>query len=165
ARLVPGAQGGRLRDRLRATLRRQPLSHARAPHRRARRALRRLDERRRRRGRAPLRSLRRRRPLGMAVAVSEHQRANVSVARRARGSTRVFSRDHKVIARQFLWLGLAFLLVGGLMAMVMRWQLAYPGRPAPLVGVVSPSSYTTLFTLHGTIMIFFAITPILIGAF
>src|SRR5262245_51012847 len=79
--------------------------------------------------------------------------------------SRVFSRDHKVIARQFLWLGLAFLLVGGLMAMVMRWQLAYPGRPAPLLGVVSPSSYTTLFTLHGTIMIFFAITPILIGAF
>jgi cytochrome c oxidase subunit 1 len=82
-----------------------------------------------------------------------------------RGLGRLFSRDHKVIARQFLWLGLVFLLVGGLMAMVMRWQLAYPGRPAPLVGVVSPASYTTLFTLHGTIMIFFAITPILIGAF
>ncbi|MGZ3428048.1 MAG: cytochrome c oxidase subunit I, partial [Polyangia bacterium] len=80
--------------------------------------------------------------------------------------TRIFSRDHKVIARQFLWLGLVFLLVGGLMAMVMRWSLAYPGRPLPLVGyVVSPSGYTTLFTMHGTIMIFFAVTPILIGAF
>jgi cytochrome c oxidase subunit 1 len=78
----------------------------------------------------------------------------------------IFSRDHKVIARQFLWLGLVFLLVGGLMAMVMRWSLAYPGRPLPLFGyVVSPSSYTTLFTMHGTIMIFFAVTPILIGAF
>ena len=31
--------------------------------------------------------------------------------------------------------------------------------------MVTPSSYTTLFTMHGTIMIFFAITPILIGAF
>jgi len=82
-----------------------------------------------------------------------------------RGLGRVLSRDHKVIARQFLWLGLVFLLVGGLMAMVIRWNLAYPGRPAPLYGVVSPASYTTLFTLHGTIMIFFAITPILIGAF
>ncbi len=78
----------------------------------------------------------------------------------------MFSRDHKVIARQFLWLGLVFLLVGGLMAMVMRWNLAYPGRPLPLFGyVVTPSSYTTLFTLHGTIMIFFAVTPLLIGAF
>ena len=86
---------------------------------------------------------------------------------------RVFSRDHKVIARQFLWLGLVSLLIGGLMAMVMRWQLAYPGRHVPLLGllfassggVVSPRSYTTLFTLHGTIMIFYAVTPILIGAF
>ena len=73
-------------------------------------------------------------------------------------------RDHKVIARQFLWLGLSFLLVGGLMALVMRWSLAYPGRAIAGI-VVSPSSYTTLFTMHGTIMIFFAITPILIGAF
>ena len=81
-------------------------------------------------------------------------------------AARIFSRDHKVIARQFLWLGLVFLLVGGLMAMVIRWNLAYPGRPLPLFGyTVTPSSYTTLFTLHGTIMIFFAVTPILIGAF
>ena len=80
--------------------------------------------------------------------------------------SRLFSRDHKVIARQFLWLGLVFLLLGGLMAMVIRWNLAYPGRPLPLFGyAVSPSSYTTLFTMHGTIMIFFAITPLLIGAF
>jgi cytochrome c oxidase subunit 1 len=79
--------------------------------------------------------------------------------------SRVFSRDHKVIARQFLWLGLVFLLVGGLLAAVMRWNLAYPGRPLPILGPVTPASYTTLFTLHGTIMIFFAVTPILIGAF
>jgi cytochrome c oxidase subunit 1 len=78
----------------------------------------------------------------------------------------VFSRDHKIIARQFLWLGLSFLLVGGLMAMVIRWNLAYPGRPLPLFGyVVTPATYTSLFTMHGTIMIFFAVTPILIGAF
>ncbi|HXU73265.1 MAG TPA: cbb3-type cytochrome c oxidase subunit I [Polyangia bacterium] len=76
----------------------------------------------------------------------------------------IFSRDHKVIARQFLWLGLAFLAVGGAMAIVIRWSLAYPGRA--IAGyVVTPSSYTTLFTMHGTIMIFFAVTPILIGAF
>jgi cytochrome c oxidase subunit I len=72
--------------------------------------------------------------------------------------SRVFSRDHKVIAQQFLWLGLVFLLVGGLFAIVIRMQLARSG-------VVSPATYTTLFTVHGTIMIFFAITPLLIGAF
>jgi cytochrome c oxidase subunit 1 len=72
--------------------------------------------------------------------------------------SRLFSRDHKVIARQFLWLGLVFLLVGGAFAVVIRMQLAHPG-------IVAPSTYTSLFTLHGTIMIFFAITPILIGCF
>jgi len=87
---------------------------------------------------------------------------------------RVFSRDHKVIAKQFLALGLLFLAVGGFMAMLIRWQLANPGQPVPLVGralfgpaggIISPAAYTSLFTMHGTIMIFFAVTPILIGTF
>ncbi|HTB57704.1 MAG TPA: cbb3-type cytochrome c oxidase subunit I [Polyangia bacterium] len=86
----------------------------------------------------------------------------------------VFSTDHKVIGRQFLFLGLAFLAVGGLMAMLIRWQLGSPGAPVPLVGkllfgpsggVISPVAYTALFTMHGTIMIFFAVTPVLIGGF
>jgi cytochrome c oxidase subunit 1 len=86
----------------------------------------------------------------------------------------VFSHDHKVIGRQFLFLGLGFLAVGGLMAMLIRWQLARPGAPVPVVGkllfgpsggVISPVAYTALFTMHGTIMIFFAVTPILIGGF
>ena len=46
----------------------------------------------------------------------------------------VFSTDHKVIAKQFLWLGLGFLAVGGSMAMLIRWQLANPGAPFPLIG-------------------------------
>jgi cytochrome c oxidase subunit 1 len=86
----------------------------------------------------------------------------------------VFSTDHKVIGRQFLFLGLGFLAVGGLMAMLIRWQLARPGQPVPVIGrllfpgaggVISPAAYTSLFTMHGTIMIFFAVTPILIGGF
>ncbi|HEX2659539.1 MAG TPA: cbb3-type cytochrome c oxidase subunit I, partial [Polyangia bacterium] len=86
----------------------------------------------------------------------------------------IFSVDHKVIGRQFLWLGLIFLAVAGTLAMLIRWQLAHPGVPVPVVGglffpasggVVSPAAYTALFTMHGTIMIFFALTPILIGGF
>src|SRR5438105_13753024 len=85
----------------------------------------------------------------------------------------VFSTDHKVIAKQFLWAGLIFLAVGGLLAMMIRWQWAYPGEPVPVLGmmlprskgVITPAAYQTLFTMHGLIMIFFAITPILIGAF
>jgi cytochrome c oxidase subunit 1 len=86
----------------------------------------------------------------------------------------VFSFDHKVIGKQFLWYGIAFLGIGGIMALMIRWTLAFPGEPFPVIGqflfpntngVVPPDTYAMLFTLHGTIMIFYAITPILIGAF
>jgi cytochrome c oxidase subunit 1 len=85
----------------------------------------------------------------------------------------VFSIDHKVIAQQFLWAGLVFLLVGGALAMLIRWQWGFPYRPVPVVGrllfggegAIGPASYQQIFTTHGLIMIFFAITPILIGTF
>src|SRR5665648_298190 len=86
----------------------------------------------------------------------------------------IISFDHKVIAKQFLWYGIFFLGLGGMMALLIRWTLAYPGVPFPVLGsilfsdsagVVPPDTYAMLFTMHGTIMIFYAITPILIGAF
>ncbi len=86
----------------------------------------------------------------------------------------IFSIDHKVIAKQFLWAGLIFLAFGGTEAMLIRWQWAYPGQPVPVLGpllfaksggAIAPSHYASIFTTHGLVMIFFAITPILIGAF
>lgn len=86
----------------------------------------------------------------------------------------VFSFDHKVIAKQFLWYAIFFLGVGGMMALMIRWTLAYPGEAFPVIGkmmfpetggIIPPDTYASLFTLHGTIMIFYAITPLLIGAF
>ncbi len=86
----------------------------------------------------------------------------------------VFSVDHKVIGIQFLFSGLIFMVLGGLMAMAIRWQLAWPWTEMPVVGrllfpqtgkVISPEFYTVLFTMHGTVMIFFVIIPLLTGAF
>jgi len=86
----------------------------------------------------------------------------------------VFSHDHKVIAKQFMWFGLVWLGIGGIMAMMIRWQLAHPGDPIPAIGmflfprtdgVLDPATYNTLFTMHGTIMIFLGLTPLMIGAF
>jgi cytochrome c oxidase subunit 1 len=85
----------------------------------------------------------------------------------------VFSTDHKVIGLQFLFSGLLFLVLGGLMAMAIRFQLAWPWRPMPGLawlfpatgGAITPEFYTMLFTMHGTIMIFFTIIPLLTGAF
>lgn len=87
--------------------------------------------------------------------------------------TYVFSRDHKIIGLQFLFSTLLWFLVGGILALGIRWQLAYPWQPMPIVGKwlfaeegqISPEFYTTLFTMHATVMIFFVIIPILAGAF
>ncbi|MFN0118470.1 MAG: cbb3-type cytochrome c oxidase subunit I [Elusimicrobiota bacterium] len=85
----------------------------------------------------------------------------------------VFSTDHKYIALQYLFTGLIFLVLGGVLALLIRWQLAHPWQPIPFLGKfifqesgggVSPEAYPMLFTMHGGIMVFFAVTPILIGA-
>src|SRR6266511_862635 len=89
-------------------------------------------------------------------------------------NTYVFSRDHKVIGMQFLFSTLLWFLVGGLLALGIRWQLAWPWSDMPVIGRMlysaeggqtSPEFYTTLFTMHATVMIFFVIIPILAGAF
>ncbi len=46
----------------------------------------------------------------------------------------IFSTDHKMIGKQFLLLGLMMLLLGGGLALLIRWQLAYPEKPLPLLG-------------------------------
>src|SRR5512133_4016001 len=46
----------------------------------------------------------------------------------------VFSTDHKVIGIQYAITALLFLLFGFSLMMLMRWQLAYPGAPLPLLG-------------------------------
>jgi cytochrome c oxidase subunit 1 len=89
-------------------------------------------------------------------------------------STYVFSLDHKIIGLQFLFSTLLWFLVGGLLALGIRWQLAYPWQDMPVIGrmlfaeqggQISPEFYTMLFTMHATVMIFFVIIPILAGAF
>ena len=87
--------------------------------------------------------------------------------------TYVFSSDHKMVARQFLFLGLFMMIIGGLLAMLIRWQLAWPETPVPGLGwllrdtegVLPPEAYNMAFTMHATLMIFFVIMPILAGAF
>src|SRR6266487_6500687 len=87
----------------------------------------------------------------------------------------VFSTDHKIIGIQFLFLSLFFLLVGGLLAMQIRWQEGFPGQPMPggsllpetmaAGGVLLPEYYLELVTMHGTFMVFFAIMLLLVGVY
>ncbi|MGH2626167.1 MAG: cytochrome c oxidase subunit I, partial [Anaerolineales bacterium] len=88
----------------------------------------------------------------------------------------VFSQDHKVIGIQYGFTSLLFLLFGFTLMMMMRWQLAFPGRPIPLVGgllgdtnapggILVPEFYNQLGAMHGTIMVFLGIVPLAVGAF
>src|SRR5215813_2649924 len=89
--------------------------------------------------------------------------------------TYIFSTDHKMIGRQFLFLGLFMLIIGGLLAMMMRWELAWPETNIPLMGwvpepymyggILPPQTYNAFFTMHATIMIFFVVMPIMVGCF
>ncbi|MFN5299832.1 MAG: cbb3-type cytochrome c oxidase subunit I [Planctomycetaceae bacterium] len=86
----------------------------------------------------------------------------------------IFSTDHKVIGIQFLITTLLMLMVGGALALGVRWQLAFSWLELPVIGRlvfgnqgggISPEFYTMLFTMHASVMIFLVIIPILAGAF
>src|SRR5947208_7733664 len=88
----------------------------------------------------------------------------------------VFSQDHKVIGIQYAITGLLFLLFGFTLMMIMRWQMAFPGRPIPLIGpylgnanapggIMLPEFYNQLGAMHGTIMVFMGVVPLAVGGF
>ncbi|HET9135474.1 MAG TPA: cbb3-type cytochrome c oxidase subunit I, partial [Candidatus Kapabacteria bacterium] len=95
----------------------------------------------------------------------------------------IFSTDHKMIAKQFLFSSSFFLLVGGLLALVVRLQLGWPDHTGWFYkmmsgvfssifsekmitgGIILPEFYNSAFTMHATFMIFFAVMPFLMGTF
>ncbi len=91
----------------------------------------------------------------------------------------VFSTDHKVIGIQYAITGLIFLFFGFTLMMLMRWQLAFPGRAVPVLGdllanvfgaempdgKMTPDFYNSFGAMHGTIMIFLGIVPVAFAAF
>ncbi|MFB6356691.1 MAG: cytochrome c oxidase subunit I [bacterium] len=74
----------------------------------------------------------------------------------------VFSLDHKIIGLQYITSSLFFLIFGGLLAMAIRFELMWPGVRPDMIGA---DVYNEFFTMHGTIMIFFAVIPLLTGGF
>ena len=51
----------------------------------------------------------------------------------------IFSTDHKVIGIQFLFTSLFMLFFGGLLAMLIRWQLGWPGHPLAFMEKIAPN--------------------------
>jgi len=63
--------------------------------------------------------------------------------------------DHKTIGLMYLVTSFLWFIAGGLMAMLMRAELA-----RPQMQYLSPEQYNQLFTMHGTIMLLFFATPL-----
>lgn len=88
---------------------------------------------------------------------------------------RIFSTDHKVIGKQYYFLGLASVLIGLVLSVFMRLHLIYPDRKVKLFemlwpvgaagGIMTPELYLSIMTMHGTLMVFFVLTTVPQGGF
>jgi cytochrome c oxidase subunit I len=70
----------------------------------------------------------------------------------------ITSTDHKVIGKSYIYTSFVFFLIGGLMAELIRTQLASPNNT-----LLSAEAYDQVFTIHGTIMMFLYATPLAFG--
>src|SRR5688572_5173080 len=88
----------------------------------------------------------------------------------------IFSLDHKMIAKQYLITGIFMGIIGIIMSLLFRMQLAWPEESFKIFnmllgdkfapdGVMSNDIYLALVTIHGTIMVFFVLTAGLSGTF
>src|SRR5436305_7294624 len=66
--------------------------------------------------------------------------------------------DHKKIGILYVLMAVAFLVIAGCQALLIRWQLFWPRYD-----FLRPDTFNQMFTMHGTTMVFFMGMPILIG--
>ncbi len=87
----------------------------------------------------------------------------------------IFSLDHKVIGIQYIMTGLVMAVIGTFLVVLIRLQLAFPGHQWELLGRLLPAGfpqgymvpefYIMMVTMHGTIMVFFFISFVLVSGF
>src|SRR5258708_17162340 len=81
--------------------------------------------------------------------------------KRRRGISKYFawSIDHKVIGIQYIVTAFTFFLIGGVLAELIRIELLTPEASLMANG----GAYNSLFSIHGTIMVFLFVIPVLAG--
>ncbi len=87
----------------------------------------------------------------------------------------IFSFDHKMIGKQYFTLAMTMGFIGGILAVLIRLQLGFPSRQWPFLenlfpvgmagGIMTPEFYVSLFTMHGTIMVFFLLSLLPVSGF
>jgi len=70
----------------------------------------------------------------------------------------ITSTDHKTIGYLYLFTSFAWFLIGGILALALRAELARPGMQ-----FLSNEQYNQIFTMHGTIMLLMFATPLFVG--
>ncbi|HLW30244.1 MAG TPA: cbb3-type cytochrome c oxidase subunit I [Brumimicrobium sp.] len=104
-------------------------------------------------------------------AIHEHDHHEESFV-----SKYIFSYDHKIIGKQFLITAIFMGLVGMMLSVFFRIQLAWPGESSDILnmflgdrwapdGILNQDMYLGIVTIHGTIMVFFVLTGGLSGTF
>jgi cytochrome c oxidase subunit I len=92
------------------------------------------------------------------AARAEEMRPYRSPWMRGRVASWVTTVDHKRIGILYITTSLAFFLLGGILALLIRTQLI-----APNVEIFSRDGYNQLFTMHGTTMVFLVVVPVWAG--
>jgi cytochrome c oxidase subunit I+III len=64
--------------------------------------------------------------------------------------------DHKRVGRRYIVTAFVFLTLGGILALLMRLQLARPES-----GLISADRYNQIFSMHGTTMMFLFAVPVM----
>ncbi|MEC7760918.1 MAG: cytochrome c oxidase subunit I [Pseudomonadota bacterium] len=75
-----------------------------------------------------------------------------------KGVRRLSSVSHRVVGRRFIYTGFVFFLIAGVLALMVRTQLIVPGNT-----FLDLETYSQVFTMHGTLMMFLFAIPILEG--
>ena len=70
----------------------------------------------------------------------------------------MFSTHHTDIGLLYLILSIAFLFLGGVLALIIRAELFFPGSQ-----IIDSMTFNRLFTVHGTTLIFLFILPVTYG--
>ncbi|MEP6813974.1 MAG: cbb3-type cytochrome c oxidase subunit I, partial [Marmoricola sp.] len=97
----------------------------------------------------------------MTATAERISTARVAPSRRPLGQQIVkvlTTTDHKVIGKLYLCTSFFWFIAGGIMALLMRSELAFPGTQ-----IVNEETYNQLFTMHGTIMLLLFATPLFFG--
>ncbi len=94
----------------------------------------------------------------MATTTVTHPGAITYQGRRSWIYEWLTTTDHKKIGKMYIFTSFLFFIAGGIMALLIRTELAFPG-----VQFVDAETYNQLFTIHGTTMIFLFVMPMFTG--